>query len=76
MIDNTYPNPKYDPKYSSDPSYSVHDALKLVLLFYTVDWTDEKKAEWLRITGTTEATTKVMCDHIRLRLAIMDGDKS
>lgn len=45
------------------------DALNLVLLFYTIDWTPEKRAEWLRITGCTEASTKVMCDHIRAVLA-------
>jgi hypothetical protein len=39
-------------------------ALRLVLLFYTIDWTEDKKAEWQRITGATEATTKVMCDYI------------
>lgn len=54
----------------SDPSYDVIDALRLVPLFYTIDWTPEKKAEWLRITGTTEATTKVMCDHIRSAIDI------
>jgi hypothetical protein len=48
-----------------NPSYSTADALALVLLFYTINWTPEKKAEWLRITGVEEATTKVMCDHIR-----------
>jgi hypothetical protein len=31
-----------------------------VPLFYTIGWTEEKKAEWLRITGSAEATAKVL----------------
>ncbi len=58
---------------ATSPSYSLTDALKLVLLFYTIDWTEEKKAEWLRITGSHEATTKVMCDHIRTVMMIEEG---
>jgi len=58
-----------DPRDRSEPSYSTQDALSLVLLFYTIDWTPEKRAEWKRITGTHEATTRVMCDHIRSVLA-------
>ncbi len=56
------------------PSYDLVDALRLVPLFYTVNWTPEKKAEWLRITGSTEATTKVMCDHIRSAIEIASDD--
>jgi len=45
------------------------DALRAVLLFYTVGaWSDEKKAEWKRITGSGEASTRVLCDHIRMVL--------
>ena len=62
-----------DPQYPEEPSYEVRDALSLVLLFYTIDWTPEKKAEWFRITGSHEASTKVMCDHIRSCLAVMGG---
>lgn len=68
-------NAMFDPRYTGEPSEDVRDALKLVLLFYTIDWTPEKKAEWLRITGTTEATTKVMCDHIRSWLAVNEADE-
>jgi hypothetical protein len=69
VIDNTYLNPKYAPKYDGEGTLDVRDALNLVLLFYTVHWTEEKKLEWHRITGTNEATTKVMCDHIRAVLS-------
>jgi hypothetical protein len=62
--------------YTGEPSYSITDALKLPILFYTIDWTPEKKAEWLRITGTSEATTKVMCDHLRSALAIANSKNS
>jgi hypothetical protein len=56
----------------AEPSYAVADALRLVLLFHTGgDWTAERRAEWLRITGSTEATTKVLCDHVRSALALV-----
>jgi hypothetical protein len=63
---------KNEVHYESEPSYDVKDALQLVLLFHAIDWTDERKAEWLRITGTREASTKVLCDHIRSFLAILE----
>jgi hypothetical protein len=54
----------------ADPSCNVADALKLPLLFHAGgEWDAARRAEWLRITGTTEATTKVLCDHIRSTLA-------
>lgn len=59
-----------------EPSYDVLDALKLVPLFYTIHWTPEKKAEWLRITGSTEATTKVMCDHVRSAITFEEERRS
>lgn len=68
--DRTYPNPKYEPKYEGEGSLDPREALMLVLLFYsTGPWTDAAKAEWLKITGTREATTKVLCDHVRAVLA-------
>jgi hypothetical protein len=69
----TYPNPDYDPRYTSEPSTVLGDALRLVLLFHAGGpWDAERQREWLRITGTTEATTKVLCDHIRAALALAD----
>ena len=62
-----------DPKYKSEPSYNLLDALKLVPLFYSIGWTPEKKAEWLRITGSSEATTKVMCEHILSAIAVLES---
>jgi hypothetical protein len=44
------------------------EALRAVLLFYSVDWTAEKRAEWDRLTGG-EATTRVLCDTVRRVLA-------
>jgi hypothetical protein len=42
-----------------------NDALKLPLMFHRGGiWSAEDVAEWRRITGSDEATTKVMCDHI------------
>jgi hypothetical protein len=58
-------------KYTQEPSYGIMDALRLVLLFHDGEqWTPAKRAEWLMIAGTTEATTKVMCDHVRSALEI------
>ncbi len=71
VIDNTYPNPIYDPRYTGEPSFAVEDCLMLPLLFHGGGmWDEKRRAEWLRITGTTEATTKVMCDHLRRALAV------
>jgi hypothetical protein len=52
----------------NDPqaSLSVVDALYLPLLFHSPSpWDECKITEWQRITGTREATTRVLCDHIR-----------
>ena len=69
VIDATWPNPKYDPKYEGERSDNITDALHLPLLFHSGgEWTPERQAEWLRITGTREASTKVLCDHIRFVL--------
>jgi len=43
----------------------LRDALRLVLLFYTTEWTRTKQEQWRKITGKAEATTKVLCDHVR-----------
>jgi len=51
----------------------LREALQAVLLFYTVgDWSATKQEMWLAITGSSEATTRVLCDHIRRVLAITD----
>jgi hypothetical protein len=47
----------------------VDDVLRLVLLFHAGGpWDEAKGVEWLRITGTTEATSKVLCDQVRSAL--------
>lgn len=43
----------------------IVDGLRAVLLFHGAQWGDKEKREWTRITGVDEATTKVLCDHIR-----------
>ena len=44
----------------------LRDALRLPLLFHKGgEWKAEDKELWFDITKSTEATTKVMCDHIR-----------
>lgn len=43
-------------------------ALEAVLLFHG-PWDEQKQARWKAITGKDEATTQVLCDHIRKVLA-------
>jgi hypothetical protein len=49
-------------------------ALRLPLLFHSgAPWTEERRLEWRSLTGSYEATTKVMCDAIREALALAEG---
>lgn len=65
-----------EPHYTGEPSYDLLDAIRLPLLFHAGgDWNKERRAEWLRITGTAEATTKVMCDHLRSALAVYSTER-
>lgn len=42
------------------------ESIELVLLFHSGTFWDAAKAEqWRSITGNAEATTKVLCDHLR-----------
>jgi hypothetical protein len=52
----------------------MYDVMRLPILFHQGgEWTKEHQAEWLWITGTTEATSRVMCDTIRALRAKIDG---
>jgi len=52
----------------------LRDALALVLLFHRGGpWSAESRAEWFRITGSHDATTRVMCDTVRAALADAAG---
>ena len=54
---------------ASRASLSLRDALELPLLFHGAGpWDEAKRARWKAITGSDEATNKVMCDHIRKAL--------
>lgn len=45
-------------------------ALEIPLLFHSSEpWTAERCNQWDILTGSTEATTKVMCDAIRAAIA-------
>ena len=50
---------------ASDDIAELRTALRAVLLFYSPTWDHDKMIEWERITGTSVATTRVLCDHIR-----------
>lgn len=39
------------------------------ILFYTINWTDEKRKRWKELTGQEEATTKILCNFARFALA-------
>ena len=44
----------------------AHRALRATLMFHDASpWTDERRKDWHKMTGETEATTKVLCDLIR-----------
>lgn len=61
----------HEPNYDKEPSYGMRNALRLVLMFYAVGpWHQDRRDEWRRLTGTYEATTKVLCDHVRSALAV------
>jgi len=50
-------------------------ALELPLMFHASGpWDEDKRRRWKEITGSDEATTKIMCDHIRNVLATVEGD--
>jgi hypothetical protein len=67
--DRTWRN---DIDYQHPQSLDPLDALKLALLFHAGGpWDDQRAAEWLRITGTREATSRVLCDTIRRTLATL-----
>ena len=45
---------------------SMAKALKLVLLFHgAAPWTEELSKQWKETTGEDDATTRVLCDHVR-----------
>jgi hypothetical protein len=61
----------HEPSYDTEPTYGMRNALRLVLLFHAGgEWDQGRRDEWKRLTGTSEATTKVLCDHIRSALMI------
>lgn len=44
----------------------LRQGLELPLLFHSGgDWDNAKRLRWREITGSDEANTRVMCDHIR-----------
>lgn len=49
--------------------YRLREALSLPLLFHKDVWRKSDREEWQRITKSSDATTKVMCDAIRTVLA-------
>lgn len=55
----------------SDPHRAdgYYRALCAVLLFHSPSlWTDTKRLCWMELTGSSEATTKVLCDTVRKAL--------
>lgn len=53
----------------------MQTALEAVLLFYSpAPWDLCKQNRWFQITGSREATTRVLCDHIRQVLGAAGGE--
>lgn len=53
----------------------LYDAARLTLMFHAAGpWNSERAAEWKRVTGHEDATTKILCDFIRAALRKADGD--
>ncbi len=51
---------------AQDRIEALEDALRLPLMLHDgYVWTEERRAEWWRITGTVQVTPSVMCQHIR-----------
>ena len=49
------------------------EALRAVLLFHAGGpWTGERAAEWERITGSPDATTRRLCDTARAALKLAE----
>lgn len=47
----------------------LEDALEAVLLFHSGSpWTEAKKTQWWNLTQSTDATTRTLCDTVRLAL--------
>jgi hypothetical protein len=45
---------------------SLVDGLEATLLFHSSSpWDDTKAARWSELTGSTDATTKALCDFLR-----------
>lgn len=50
-------------------SKDLLDALEAVLLFHSASpWTEAKKIQWWNLTQTNEATTRNLCDKVRISL--------
>ena len=55
----------------------VFHAAEVVLMFHRgVVWTDQMRKRWRELTGSQDATTKVMCDTVRAAVGegAPDGD--
>ncbi len=60
--------------WAQDRIDALEDALRLPLMLHDgYVWTEERRAEWWRITGTVQVTPAVMCQHIRNALTVSDG---
>jgi hypothetical protein len=60
---------------AEDEINRLKNALALVLLFHSGQpWSVESGEQWQAITGSNNATTKGMCDHIRVLLSTGDSE--
>lgn len=69
MTTDTASQPKID---QGPPDSIAEAALECVLLFHGGgEWDLDKRLAWWNRTGQREATTKVLCDYVRLALGTL-----
>lgn len=51
----------------------LRDVAEALLLFYSVDWDEQKRTRWTALTGEVEATTKILCNFARKAIAKAEG---
>lgn len=55
---------------SNDDRDALLKVAQAVLLFHRGgEWTVDDRAEWTKLTGATECTTKALCDFSRAQMA-------
>lgn len=55
---------------------ALREACEAVLMFYqAVDWGEKSRNRWAALTGSKDATTRVMCDTVRRALGQKESER-